>query len=422
MKFIEEIDKQDYEIFVSNHAKAHFMQSYYWGEIQKSKNFIPHYVGVIKENKLCATALILEKRIFKNINFLYCPRGFVADYNDKQLVEYFLKQIINFTKKKNAMFFRMDPDLVLNKLDENAQIKDKNESSYTLLNIFRINKFKHKGFNKNFENNQPRYTFRLDLDRDWDEIYSKFHPTTRKILNKNNPFSLNIYKGNLNDLKEFYVTMKETAKRENLVLSKLEYYETFYKILNDNNMSDIYMVKADINNLKNIYNEKINNLIEEKNELINNDNKNTQKIIQKIEKLEKQIQKLEKENKNLEAINDDELTLSSIITAKYKDMVWTIHGGNHTLLRELNANYLIYERIIKDAHSEKFKKIDFFGTTGDPNENNPVYGIYLFKKRLGGDYIEFIGEFDYINKKILYFLYTKVLPKVRNILKKIRKK
>ena len=59
-------------------------------------------------------------------------------------------------------------------------------------------------FNKNFENNQPRYTFRLDLDRKWEDIYSGFHPTTRKILNKNNPFSLDVYKGSLDDLKDFY--------------------------------------------------------------------------------------------------------------------------------------------------------------------------------------------------------------------------
>lgn len=421
MEFIENINKEDFEAFVLNSDKAHFMQSYYWGEIQKNKKFIPYYVGVKRDNKICATALILEKKVFKNISFLYCPRGFVADYTDKQLVEYFLNKIINFTKKKKAMFFRMDPDLILNILDDNAKVKEKNEKTYELLDLFNKNSFKHNGFNKNFENNQPRYTFRLDLDRKWEDIYGGFHPTTRKILNKNNPFSLNVYKGNLKDLKDFYFTMIETSKRENLVLSKLEYYETFYKILNDNNMSDIYMVKANIVKLKKIYSEKIESLIKEKEQILNSEKKSTQKSIQKIETLEKQIQKLQKENSNLEKITDKELTLSSIITAKYKDMVWTIHGGNHTLLRELNSNYLIYEQIIKDAHSQNYKKIDFFGTTGEPNESNPVYGIYLFKKRLGGDYIEFIGEFDYINQKLLYFLYTKILPLIRKIIKKLRK-
>ena len=418
MKFIEEISKDEFESFVCNHDKAHFMQSYYWGIIQKSKNFTPHYVGITKDSKLCATALILEKKLFKNINFLYCPRGFICDYSDEGLVEYFLKSLIKFSKKRKSIFLRLDPDLILNTLDDNANIKEKNKSTYDIFKLFENNKFLHKGFNKNFENNQPRYTFRLNLNRQWDDIYSGFHPTTRKILNKNNPFSLQIYKGTQDDLKAFYITMLETSKRENIVPSKLDYYEAFYKTFNENSMSDIYVVKCNIQKLKKLYIEKINNLNDEKTDIINSSQKNLQKSNQKIEMIEKQIEKLNRERQNIETINEDELTLSSIITVKYSDMVWTVHGGNHTLLRELNANYLIYEKIIKDAYEEGYKKIDFFGTTGDPNEKNPVYGIYLFKKRLGGDYIEFIGEFDYINNKLLYFLYTKVLPKLRRILKK----
>lgn len=420
MEFIENITKEEYEMFVSNNPKAHFMQSYYWGEVQKNKKFIPHYIGVKRDSKLCATALVLEKKVFKNISFLYCPRGFIADYNDKELISYFLKKIKEFTKRRKSMFFRMDPDIILNFLDDDANIKESNENGYEIIKFFNNNDFKHKGFNKNFENSQPRYTFRLNLNDSWDNIYGNFHPTTRKILNKNNPFSLEIYKGTQNDLNEFYVTMLETAKRENIVPSKIEYYETFYKVLNEHKMSDIYLVKADIEKLKKIYIDKIHFLEKEKTNLIDNKNQNLEKNKQKIETIEKQIQKLQKENKIIQDIKEKELTLSSIITAKYNDMVWTIHGGNHTYLRELNANYLIYEQIIKDAHKENYKKIDFFGTTGDPDKDNPVYGIYLFKKRLGGDYLEFIGEFEYINRKVLYFLYTKILPKVRKIIKKYK--
>ena len=414
MNFVENIEKEEFENFVSNHpTKAHFMQSYYWGEVQKNKNFKPYYVGLKKNNELVATALILEKKIFKNIGYLYCPRGFVTDYSNSEIVEKFLEELKKFTKRKKAIFLRLDPDITLNILDDNANIKEENPVGKYLLSLFPKHKFKHKGFNKNFENNQPRYTFRLSLDKEWETIYANFHPTTRKILNKKNPFSLIMYKGTQSDLNPFYTTMLETSKRENIVPSKLEYYETFYTTLNAQNMSDIYIVKANIKDLGNIYKEKIETLGNEIIKIQNNQNKNEEKSKQKIIDLEKQISKLKKEQNNIENIKEDEITLSSIITAKYKDMVWTIHGGNHTLLRELNANYLLYEQIIKDAHKDGYKKIDFFGTTGEPNENNPVYGIYLFKKRLGGDYLEFIGEFDYINQKLLYFLYTKVLPKIR---------
>ena len=44
--------------------------------------------------------------------------------------------------------------------------------------------YKNKGFNKDFVNEQPRFTFRLNLDDDFENIYKRMHPTTRKILNK----------------------------------------------------------------------------------------------------------------------------------------------------------------------------------------------------------------------------------------------
>ena len=66
-EFVEDIDKKEYEDFVFNSNKSHFMQSYYFGQIQKSKEFIPHYVGLRKGKKLVASALVLEKKILNNI-------------------------------------------------------------------------------------------------------------------------------------------------------------------------------------------------------------------------------------------------------------------------------------------------------------------------------------------------------------------
>ena len=215
---------------------------------------------------------------------------------------------------------------------------------------------------------QPRFTFRIDMDKSWDDVYSSMHPTTRKILNKGNQYNLNIYKGNKNDMEDFYITMIETAKREGIIQSPISYYENFYEIFNKDNLSDLYIVKANIKELINSFENKINNV---KNE----------------------IDKLNKDLDNIKKVNEDEVVLSSIITVKYGDKVWTVHGGNNSILMELNGNYLCYYTIMKDAYDEGYKCMDCFGTCGiaNPEPNNPIYGIHSFKKRLGGEYTEFIG-------------------------------
>jgi lipid II:glycine glycyltransferase (peptidoglycan interpeptide bridge formation enzyme) len=110
------------------------------------------------------------------------------------------------------------------------------------------------------------------------------------------------------------------------------------------------------------------------------------------------------------------------MTCKYNDKVWTVHGGNATALRNLNANYITYFNIIKDAHEEGYKKIDFFGCSGDanPDKSSSIYGLHNFKKRLGGEYHEFIGEFDLITNKLIYDMYH-VYVIVRKKIKQLRK-
>lgn len=419
MEFISNVDEKEFEEFVSNHpTKSHFMQSYYWGIVSKEKNLKPYYVGLKNNGKLVATALMLKKPLFNKYCYFYIPRGFVTDYSNFDIVGEFTNELKKFGKKENAIFITIDPDVKLRDLDIDGNIIDNNNNNFKLVNYLKSIDFKHKGFNKNFEHREPRYTFRLDLTPDFDTIYKNMHPTTRKILNKGNQYNLEVFKGDESNIEDFYITMKETAKREHLQCFNINYYRNFYKILHDHGMSDLYVVKIKIKNLIETYENILKSIQDEIDGLDASKYKNKNKLENKKKDLTKKLEKQQKELDTIKKIKDEELILSSIMTAKYNDKVWTIHGGNHNLLRELNANYLLYYTIIKDAKEEGYKKIDFFGTTGEPDKNNSVYGIHLFKKRLGGEYTEFIGEFDLVLNPILYFMYTKVYPKVRKYLKR----
>ncbi len=394
-QFVEDLEFDVYEEFVFNHDKKHFMQSYHWGEVQKYKAFKPYYVGLFKDNVLVATALLLEKKILGKYGYIYCPRGFILDYTDLSLIKEFTGHIKSFTKKHKNFFFRIDPDIKLQSIDEDGNGIE-GENNFELVSFFKSIGYKHKGFYKEFLGSQPRYTFRLKLDSDMEKVYSGFHATTRKILNKNNPFELEIYKGSSDDVKNFYLTMENTGEERGIVQSSLEYYQHYFDVLNNNDMSDVYIVKANIAKLKTVYQKLITEHVEKK-----------EKIVKEtvLADLDKKIDKLNSELEEINKIKEEELILSSIMTAKYNDYAWTIHGGNNRELKFLNANYLVYYQIIKDSVEDGKNMIDFFGTTGNPIKENSLYGIHLFKKRLGGEYTEFIGQFDFVVNKFLYFAY-----------------
>ncbi len=416
MKFIENLKKEEYEEFVQNSLNGHFMQSYDFGQIRKEKNFIPHYVGIKEKNKLVCAALLLEKKLILGYSYFYSPRGYVIDFFNQKLLEEFTKYLKEYAKKKKAIFIKIDPAIKLHNIDSDGNVLKGDDNHKLVDNLISLG-YKHLGYNLGFEHEQPRFTFRIDVDKDWEQVYSSMHPTTKKILNKKNQYNLDIYKGTEDDIEKFYLTMIETAKREKIIQSPITYYQNFYHLFHQDNLSDLYIVKVNIKNLIETFEEKIKSVSNEIDTLNSDKYQNKNKSQNKINDLNNQINKLNKDLEQIKQIKEKEVILSSIITVKYKDTVWTVHGGNNSLLMNLNANYLLYYTIIKEAHDNGFKIVDCFGTCGiaNPDKSNPIYGIHSFKKKLGGEYIEFIGEFDFVVNKFLYFAYKKLIPIYRKI-------
>ena len=203
MKFIENINEIEFNNFVKKNCST-FMQTSYFGEINKFKNLNYHLVGLEDNNKILATAMILEKKLIKNITYLYIPRGFVTDFNNKTIVNTFINELKKFGKKRKAIFISIDPEIIL-KIDNKEQNINLNLKNYG---------FKHLGFNYYFENRQPRFTYCLNLK---DNYINNFHATTKKIYNKGNLYNLEISKGNKDNIKDFYNLMLETGIRNDVI-------------------------------------------------------------------------------------------------------------------------------------------------------------------------------------------------------------
>ena len=107
---------------------------------------------------------------------------------------------------------------------------------------------------------------------------------------------------------------------------------------------------------------------------------------------------------------------------EYGNKAWVLYAGNHNILSETYVNYNTYYEHIKYCKEQGIKIYDQFGTIGDINENNPRFGLHEFKKKFGGNYIEFLGEWDYVINKFMYMIFTKLVPIYRNLVRKRSKK
>ena len=421
------LKEEKYEAFLKDQPKSHFLQSYAWGELSKvKKNLTPYYLGLIDEKKnIVATALLLQKHLPLNYCYFYCPRGYVIDYENEELLTEMTKQIIKFAKSKKAIFVKIDPDLIYkdyNYLDEEQPLPyDTNKIFETLKRLG----YKHQGFTKNFETMQPRYTFRIDLNQSLEEIESHFSKTTKQRIAKAKKLDTYVEIGSEKDLKEFYHLMTLTETRKDFVSYNEDYYNTLYDILNggENSKATLFLGKVDIDrtikkikeNLKQVNNQisilPIDNLSKSAKNKLNELTKQKENYNQEIKKYEE----YKKEYGN-------NLTLSAHMIVEYADKAWVLYAGNHNILTETYVNYYTYEEHIKYCKEKGLKVYDQFGTIGDLSKDNPRFGLHEFKKKFGGDYIEFLGEFDYVTNKLMYFIFTKLVPFYRKMIRNKSKK
>ena len=425
---LKTIDKEEYDNYVRNHQyKSHFLQSLSWGEFAKvKKNLTPHYLGLTTEdNQLVAATLLLEKHLPMNMCYLYAPRGFVIDFNKKELLKTMTKKVVEFAKTRKAIFVKIDPDIIRKSYDYQNEEQKLNYDPEVIFDNIKKAGFKHLGFTKNFETSQPRYSFRINLEQSMEDIENHLSKTTKQRIAKSEKLETEVVIGTKKDIKEFYHLMTLTESRKDFISYNEDYYETLYEIFNGNKNSKATLLLGKINFNKTIKSleKNLKRIVDQISILpIDNLSKSAKTKLEELRKQKENTQSEINKYKDYAKQYGNEVTLSAHMIIEYGDKAWVLYAGNHNILSETYVNYHTYYEHLRYCKSRGLRIYDQFGTIGDLREDNPLMGLHEFKRKFGGDYVEFIGEWDYVINPVMYFVFTKLVPIYRNIIKKRSKK
>ena len=255
---------------------------------------------------------------------------------------------------------------------------------------------------------------------------------TRQILRKNEKCGIITREISKEELPLFKDIMQHTSDRREFVDRPLSYYENMWDNLHKSGILKILVAEIDFNEYeKNTLEELNSNKNElkdritkkEKNILKMNDKKYEQSNKQNkdaIERLEKQLEKI----KELKKEHGEKKLLGGILFLIYGNEVLSLYGGSDAKLMQFQSAYSVHFAGIKYAVENKYEKYNFYGITGDFNKENPLYGLFLFKKSFGGQVSELIGEFDYIISPFWYKTYNiafSIYHNLKNIKKKLTK-
>jgi len=326
-------EKELYNNFVNNAEKCHFLQSYEWGELKKKTGWEP--IRIIIEDdqdQVAASMQILKRKLpIMGKSIFYAPRGPVLDFNNQNLIKELMKKLKSIARQHNAVFLKIDPDISI----EEAHV----------VNTFEKFGFRQKQKGKNFEGVQPRFVFRLDIDRDEDAILASFESKTRYNIRLAQRKGVEIIKDcDLEHLKIFYDILKVTAERDNYMIRAFSYYEDIWDIFIQKGLAKLFMAKY------------------------------------------------------------QDQYIAGAISFVFGDKTWYIYGASSNEHRNVMPNYLVQWEMIRWAKEMGCRIYDFRGVSGDFNPDNPLYGLYRFKKGFNGDLVEFVGEYDYLYSPLFYRL------------------
>lgn len=389
MKF-QEITEKEYREFWENHPLKTFLSAPEISKLREKSNWTTYYVGVKEEKKLvAATMLLSHKRHFGKYEF-YSPRGYLLDFKNKELLEFFTNELKKYIKDKKGYVLRIDPYVIYKERDIDGNIVENGIDNSDVVNNLQSFGFK-KVKTENME--QVGWMFSLNLEGKTEEqILKEMKPNTRNTIRKAEKFGITVNEISYDELDRFQNIMVETGERKGFGVRKLSYFQEMYKLFHDKNEVKYFITELDLN----AYIKRLEEEKQEKEEKLNslsdakyNDGQK-KNLTNEIASLDKRIID---SNKIKEESGKDVITLSGSMFMLIQPEVIYLSSGNYEEYMKFNSQYLIQWELIKYGIENGFKKHNFYGIPANINEHPKDYGIYEFKRGFNGVVEELIGEF-----------------------------
>ena len=389
MKF-QEITEKEYRDFWENHPLKTFLSAPEISKLRQKSNWDTYYVGVKEKKKIiAATMLLAHKRHFNKYEF-YSPRGYLLDFKNQELVNFFTEELKKYIKDKNGYVLRIDPYVIYKERDIDGNIvEDGVNNEKVVENLLNLGFIKIPVETKE----QVGWMFSLGLEGKTEEqILKEMKPNTRNQIRKTEKFGISVNEIGYDELDRFQSIMEETSKRKGFANRKLEYYQEMYKLFHDKNEVKFFITELNLKNyIKGLEEERIEkeNKINSLTDAKYNDGakKNLTNEIASIDK------RIAESKEIIEKNGSDIITLSGSMFILIKPEVIYLSSGNYEEYMKFNSQYLIQWELIKYGIENGFKKHNFYGIPENINTHPKDYGIYEFKRGFNGYVEELIGEF-----------------------------
>ena len=404
-EFKSNINKEEYDSFVMSYPSTSFMQTSSWADVKTAWD--KTLVGMYNDEKLVCAALVLKRNLFLGKKLFYIPRGFVIDYNDKELLKEFVSNLKAYAKKDGAIDIKIDPFICFN--EDNIQNikkykgieirKSFSNDTENIVNNLKELGFKHGGYKKEVNAYiQPRYTMVISLK----DIEEK--PLDKEVLRRSFPKNTRNYIGNYQeergvefsyskdkeDIRKLVSMLNCTEERQHIALRNEKYFKKVMESFPDNAV--LFFAKVDI--------EKYIKFLKKDMELNPNKKEFCEKQMKEAEEVKKEY--------GLKPLAGATIVMMPTCSSGIKTASFLYAGTNTRILPALKiTNGLMFYRLCY-CLDNGCDYCDLGGIDGSLEDH-----LATFKSKFNPIVLELVGEYDLVINKPMYNLF--------NMLMKLRK-
>ncbi len=110
--------------------------------------------------------------------------------------------------------------------------------------------------------------------------------------------------------------------------------------------------------------------------------------------------------------------VAAIIVFHFAQRALYMVGMSRDAHRDKMPNHLLQWTAIKWAKAHGCAVYDFWGAPDVFDDSDPMYGVWKFKEGFNGALIRTLGALDYAPSPLLYRLYTVILPRILDVMRR----
>jgi len=214
---------KEYDAFVKGHAAGGFMQTIEWGNLKK-KNGWNYEIVVTRDEagKINGSMLILIKKTpFLSSAYLYCPRGPVCDFKDKETLGKLFSEADKVVKKYKGCALKVDPYVLAD-----------DEETVEMIKSFGFDFIPHA---PDLTSAQTRYNYMLTdiAGKTEEEVFMSFKQKTRYNVRVAQKHGVECKICGEEALDDFYHLMKITGERDGFTVRPKQYFREMIQELGD---------------------------------------------------------------------------------------------------------------------------------------------------------------------------------------------